>query len=182
MSRIARECAVSVKTVQQYYEILEETFLALRVPGWNRSGRRRLVAHPRFYLFDPGVTNALCHTLGENLDPVTRGRRFEQFVAQRISAEIHYAKLDAGIAYWRTNHGAEVDFLLHRGSRILGAIEVRSGRHAARDPLTGLRNFAEEHPQVPRFLLLPEARPRLLDEGVRVLSWNDFLRDVLPGL
>jgi predicted AAA+ superfamily ATPase len=114
-SNMARECAVSVKTAQQYYQILEDTFLAFRLPAWKKSVRKRLVSHPRYYFFDPGVTNVLAHTLTEQLNTRVRGRRFEQFVMGQILAAIEYKRLDLQLYYWRTNHGSEVDLLICRG-------------------------------------------------------------------
>ena len=46
-NNIARECSVSVKTVQQYYQILEDTFLVFHLPAWAKSERRRLVSQDR---------------------------------------------------------------------------------------------------------------------------------------
>lgn len=60
-SNVARKCAVSIKTVQEYYQILGDTFIAWRLDPWVKSIRKRLVAHPKYYLFDTGVTNAICH-------------------------------------------------------------------------------------------------------------------------
>lgn len=93
-NNIARECAVSAKTVQQYYQILEDTFLAVKLPAWTRSLRRRLVSSPRYYFFDPGVTNALSHTLAEEMNPKIFGRRFEQFVVNQMTAAIHNHRMD----------------------------------------------------------------------------------------
>ncbi len=181
-SNVARECGVSVKTAQQYYEILEDTFLAFRLPAWRKSARKRLVTHPRFYFFDTGVTNALCHTLGEQLNPAVRGRRYEQFVISQIMAEIHYQRLDFQLFYWRTNHGAEVDLLICRGQRILAAAEIKSSRLLGKEPFDGLRSFREENSGVPTFVLGVGQRERLLSDGTTVMSWDRFIEQTLPDL
>ncbi len=109
-NNIARECSVSVKTAKEYYQILEDTFLAFRLPAWTKSARRRLVSHPRYYFFDTGVTNTLAHTLTDQLNPKIFGHRFEQFVICQLMASIYYKRLDCQLYYWRTNHGAEGGF------------------------------------------------------------------------
>ena len=69
-NNVARECSVSVKTVQQYFQILEDTASGFsEIPAWNRSERRRLVSHPRYYFFDTGVTNILAHSINESTEP-----------------------------------------------------------------------------------------------------------------
>lgn len=178
---IARECAVSVKTVQQYFQILEDTFLAYRLSAWTRSGRRRLVAHPRYYLFDTGITNALAHTLGEQLNPVVYGRRFEQFVIGQILSCIQYRRLDYHLYYWRTNHGAEVDLLLCTGDRIRYALEIKSARGIVRENLTGLKSFIQDYPDVPAYVLGNGQRRHKLKEGITVIDWNEFILEELIG-
>ena len=181
-SSLARECGVSVKTAQQYYEILEDTFLSFRLPPWRKSARKRLVAHPRFYLFDTGVTNSLAHTLGRKLNPAVRGRRFEQLVITQIKAAIEYRRLDHQLFYWRTNTGAEVDLLICRGQSILAAIEIKSSRQLGKEPLTGLRSFRSDNPHVPAFVLGAGVRERLLGDKATAMSWDRFIEQVLPGL
>jgi len=174
-SNIARVCSISVKTVQQYYQILEDTFLAFRLPAWVKSARRRLVSHPRFYFFDTGVTNALAHTLSEQLNPQIRGRRFEQFVICQIMAFIDYKRLDIQPYYWRTNHGAEVDVLLCKGNKIVYALEIKSSKNIAGERLTGLKSFLEDNSDVPAYVLCADQNRRLLDNNITVLNWNDFI-------
>jgi len=181
-SNVARECAVSVKTAQQYYQILEDTFLATKLPAWQRSPRKRLVAHPRYYLFDPGITNALAHTLGSALDARTRGRRFEQLVITQIAAAIHYQRLDDQLYYWRTHHGAEVDLLICRGNEILCAVEIKSSRNIVKEALDGVASFRADHPTTPIFVLGEGQTRRLLADNLTVVNWDDFLREELPAL
>lgn len=183
-SNIARECAVSVKTVQQYYQILEDTFVAYRLPAWTVSPRKRLVSHPKFYLFDPGITNALTHSLHDPLPAGSKGRRFEQFVIGQIMAAIEYRRLGWQVSYWRTNHGAEVDLLIARGRKILAAVEIKSSENIARETLSGLKSFMSSHPGVPGYVLGHEQRKRLLGDDVFLLNWDDFLASLskdFPG-
>jgi predicted AAA+ superfamily ATPase len=171
-----------VKTAQQYYEILEDTFLVFRLPPWRRSARKRLVAHARYFFFDTGVTNSLAHTLGRELNPAVRGRRFEQLVITQILAAIEYGRLDCQLFYWRTNTGAEVDLLICRGQRILAAIEIKSSRQLGKEPLTGLRSFRSDHPHVPTYVLGAGVRERLLGDKTTAMSWDSFIKRVLPDL
>lgn len=180
-SNIARECSVSSKTVQQYYQILEDTFLAFKLPAWKRSARRRLVSSPRYYLFDPGVTNALAHTLTDRMGGSLLGRRFEQFVIGQLIASIHYQRLDYTLHYWRTNHGAEVDVLLCAGNRIVCALEIKSSRRIASESLTGLKSFLEDNPEVAAYVLGIQQKRRKLANGVTVMDWKDFIAEHLES-
>jgi uncharacterized protein len=170
---------LSSKTVQQYYQILQDTFLAIKLSAWDKSTRRRLVSHPKYYFFDTGVTNSLAHTLTDQLNPQIRGRRFEQFVICQITSFIHYNRLDTQMYYWRTNHGTEVDLLLCKGLQIICAVEIKSSRNIAGETLTGLKSFMEDNPGIPAYVLDVEQNRRLLDKGITVINWNDFIYEEL---
>jgi predicted AAA+ superfamily ATPase len=180
-STVARDCGVSVKTVQGYYEILEDTFLAYRLPAWTRSERKRLVSHPRYYLLDPGVTNALTQSLGRSLNAEVRGRRFEQWVVTTLWALIAYRKLELGLHFWRTHDGAEVDLLVTRGQEVLAALEIKNGARLLRRDLRGLRRFAEDYPNVPRWVIVPRGPARVREGDVIVTTLPDFVNENLPG-
>lgn len=181
-SNIARVCSISSKTVQQYYQILEDTFLTVKLPAWDKSARRRLVSHPRYYFFDTGVTNSLAHTLGDQLNPQIRGRRFEQFVICQLTSFIHYNRLDIQMYYWRTNHGAEVDVLLCIGLQIVCALEIKSSQNIAGESLSGLKSFMEDNPGIPAYALGAGQNKRLLDKDITVINWNDFIYEELNAI
>ena len=178
-NNIARECSVSVKTVQQYFQILEDTFIAFRVPAWTKSERRRLVSNPRYYFFDTGVTNALAHTLTDQLNPKVFGRRFEQFVICQLMTFIHYKRLDRQFYYWRTNHGAEVDLLLCIGNRIVCALEIKSSQNIAGEQLGGLKSFILDNPGIPAYVLGDRQNRRRLHGDITVINWDEFILEEL---
>jgi predicted AAA+ superfamily ATPase len=175
-SNIARECSVSTKTVQQYYQILEDTFIAYKLPAWNQKTRKRLVTHPRYYFFDPGITNTLAYTLHESISPSIKGRRFEQFVIGQILAILEYKRLRYQLYYWRTNHGAEVDLLIAQGTRILAAVEIKSSANISKENLTGLKSFLNSYPGVQAFVLGENQETRLLSERITLMNWDVFLK------
>jgi predicted AAA+ superfamily ATPase len=173
-SAVGRDASLATRTVQEYFGILEDTLIGVRLEAWRRSVRSRLVAHPRFYLFDTGVTNALNRRLAAPPDPVARGRLFEQWIVLECTRLLDYAKSEARLFFWRTNHGAEVDLLVERHGKLRLAAEVKAKRRIVGADLTGLRAFAAENPGVPRVVvsLVPEEH-RL--ENVGILPYRSFL-------
>jgi predicted AAA+ superfamily ATPase len=177
---LGRDALLTTTTVQEYYQILEDTLVGLRLEPWRHSPRRRLVGHPRFYLFDPGVTNALLRRLGAPLDPAWRGRLFEQWVVLECHRILDYRRAEARLFYWRTNHGAEVDLLVERHGRVRLAVEIKAKKKVAGADLSGLRSFAEVHPRVRRVVAAEVPEEYDLD-GVTVLPYREFLQR-LPRL
>ncbi len=178
-NNIARECFVSLKTVQQYYQILEDTFLAFKLPAWTKSLRKRLISHPRYYFFDTGVTNSLAHTLTDQMNPKIFGRRFEQFVVCQIMAVIHYNRLDYQLYYWRTHHGAEVDLLICGGNKIIYALEIKSSQNIVKENLAGLISFKNDNPDVSVYVLGKSQNRRQLENEITLINWNEFIIEEL---
>ena len=171
---MGRECQVPTRTVQSYYEILEDTLIALRLTPWRKSLRHRLVAHPKFYLFDLGVVNSLTRQLTAPPDPVRFGRLFEQFIILESHRYLDYLRSEAALYFWRTNHGGEVDLLVEKHGELVGAFEIKSTTQIAGPHLSGLRSFHKEYPKVPLHVIARVEHPYRIEE-VLVLPWKDYL-------
>ncbi len=176
-SATGRECQVAVRTVQSYYEILEDTLIGFRLQPWRKSLRKRLVAHPKFYFFDLGVVNGLTRQLTAPAEPLREGRLFEQFIILESYRMLNYLKSEAAIHFWRTNHGAEVDLVVEKHGRLKGAFEIKSTAHVTGHHLSGLRSFKAEHPGVPLYIIARVDHPYRIND-VLVLPWARYLENI----
>jgi len=174
---VASDAGVSARTVRSYFEILEDTLVGFRLEAWDKSPRGRLVAHPRFYFFDTGVTNALNRRLRGEPDPPMRGRLFEQWIVTECVRILDYQYPETRLFYWRTNHGAEVDLLFERHGKLRLAVEIKSRRTVSGADLSGLRSFAAAHPRTPRVIVATVPEPFTVD-SVEVLPWRKFFGDL----
>ena len=177
-SSMARECRLSIRTTQSYFEILEDTLIGFRLMPWRKSLRKRLVAHPKFYLFDTGVTNAISKRLKAPFDRAVTGKLFEQWIILETYRYLKYSRSEANLYFWRSNIGTEVDLLIEQYGKIIGAFEIKSTPHLANAHLAGLRSFHEEHPRVPCYLIGTADNAREM-AGVKILPWREYL-DSLP--
>ena len=91
-SNAARETGVSVKTIREYYQILEDTLIGRQLFPWKKLKKRRLIETSKFFFFDTGIVSALLNY--RSLTPGTReyGRAFEHFI--QCWAYRHYSRLD----------------------------------------------------------------------------------------
>lgn len=174
---IGRECQVPTRTVQSYYEILEDTLIGLQLRPWSKSLRKRLVSHPKFYFFDMGVTNSLNRQLTAPPDPVRTGRLFEQWIILETYRMLNYLGSEAGLFFWRTNHGAEVDLIIEKHGAPIGAFEIKSASHISGTHLSGLRAFREDYPDVPLHVVAQVENPFRL-EDVQVLPWKTYVESL----
>lgn len=179
VSGIAREAAVSRKTVEGFLEILEDLLLAFRVPVFSRRAKRRTAAHPKLYLFDAGVFRSLRPAGPLDRPEEIDGAALEGLVAQHLRAWIAYSGADAGLYTWRTLAGSEIDFVVY-GADAFHAIEVKNAARVRPEDMRGLRSFAADYPEAEPLLLYRGER-RLVIGGVSCLPVEDFLRELKPG-
>lgn len=91
-TNIGREVGNASKTIQEYYQISEDTLIAFRLGPYLKSARKRIVRHPKYYLFDIGVINTICGRIEISPKPGTYlyGKLFEHFIVLELYRLIHY--------------------------------------------------------------------------------------------
>ena len=177
-SNIARDCGVDSKTVKEYYQILIDTLLAVRIdPFKKRQSREIITKAPKYYLFDVGVANYLRKQHLEEERGEEFGRAFEHFLLMEILAYRSYSGQDFTINFWRTKTGLEIDFILARGEI---AIEIKGANRIDKRDLNALVVFAEEYSPKRNFLVCNEKEKRLHGK-IEILPWSNFLQELWAG-
>jgi uncharacterized protein len=176
-SSIARDADINPRTVQNYYQILEDTLLGVRLPAYRRSIRQRLRSAPKFYLFDLGVRNALERQLRSTPDATRYGKLFEHFIVQETHRTVQYSSSDGQVSFWRTKDDMEVDIIIESRGTVKAAVEIKSSERVSEQYLKGLLAFQADHPNVPCYVVakVPE---RYMVRSVTVLPWAQYLREL----
>lgn len=171
-STISRETGVSGKTVKGYYEILEDTLVAIKLEPYLKSARKRLVMHPKYYLFDIGVINAINGRtyISSVKGSSVYGMLFEHFVILETHRLIHYAEKPFRIFHWRSSHGAEVDMIIESVD-VVWAIEIKSSSVVKSGNLRGLKSFMEDHPNA-RPLCISTCDTPYMAGRIPIIPWR----------
>ena len=175
-SNIARESGVSHHTVREYYKILEDTLLGFFLLPYGKSIRKRMVQHPKFYLFDPGIVTTLTNRLRADLQENSYefGKAFEHFFLLEITRLNHYHRLDLALSFYRTERGAEVDCIIETPAGKTIAVEIKASANPSSSMLTGLKSFKEKAVDAQLILACRVERPQVIKD-VTVLPWQDAL-------
>lgn len=176
-SNAARDAGVSVKTIREYYQILEDTLVGRQLVPWRKSKKRRLIETAKFFFFDRGIVASLLEQRSLTQGTSEYGRAFEHFILQECWAYRHYSRIEFPITFWRTASGAEVDLILGEADV---AIEVKASA-AVGDRTKGLHLFHEENKSRKSFIVCKEPRPRKISSKVTVLPWKDFCTMLWDG-
>src|SRR3990172_1625552 len=173
------DAGIGYETARRYLEVLEDTLVAFRVPAWSGTARGSLIAHPKIYLFDIGVRNALLRRPLDRPLYDEKGLLLEHFIAQELHQRTGTLWPEARLFHYRTKHGAEVDFVLEVGRELWG-IEVKSARRASSDMLTGLASLADRTKRLKRKILVCMTNRRARVSDVEVLPIREFLAELPP--
>ncbi|MEA3560513.1 MAG: AAA family ATPase [Candidatus Omnitrophota bacterium] len=177
-SNIARDCGVDSKTVKEYYQILVDTLLAMRIePFKKRQSRKVITKAPKYYLFDIGVAGCLTKRWIEDVRGEEFGKAFEHFLLMEIIAYRSYKSRDFEINFWRTKSGLEVDFVLGRGEI---AIEIKGASRVSKKDLKGIAAFREEYSPKRSIIVCNEKEKRIHDK-IEILPWENFLHELWEG-
>ncbi len=178
-SRIARDVGADTKTVQSYFQILEDTLISYMLEPYHRSVRKRQRQAPRFYLFDTGVCRALSRTLNIPLNPGTYayGRAFEHFIVTEALRRNDYLKKDFRFSYIRTKDGAEIDLVVDRPGESTILIEIKSSTKVDQTDLRHLKKFMRDIPNSEALCLSQEPLPRIVDD-ISILPWENGLAKI----
>jgi predicted AAA+ superfamily ATPase len=177
VNALCRAAEIQHETARRYLDVLEDTLVLFRVPAWSGTDRASLTAHPKLYLFDVGVRNALLRRPLDRPLEDERGLLLEHFVAQELFRRTGTLWSDARLFHYRTKHGAEVDFVIEVGRELWG-IEVKASRRASPDMTTGLNSLGDRSKRLKRKIIvcLAERRARLGD--VEVVPIREFLAEL----
>jgi predicted AAA+ superfamily ATPase len=174
---LCKDAEIPYETARRYLEVLEDTLIVFRVPAWSGADVRSLVGHPRVFVFDSGVRNALLRRpLDRPLDD-ERGLLLEHFIAAEIRRRVENAWYGAKLYHFRDRGGAEVDFVLEVG-RELWAIEVKSGSDVRDLPRRGFEALAARSKHVKRrIVVFLGSRARRVDD-IEILPLASFLAEL----
>lgn len=177
LAALSQDAGIAHETVRRYIEVLEDTLLVFRIPAWSGSDRAGLVAHPKHFLFDLGVRNALLRRPLDRPLPDEMGLLFEHLIAYELVRRQGPLWPEAQVYYYRTKHGAEIDFVLEIG-REIWAIEVKASRRAPTN-VAGFDSLANRTKRLRRkIVVFLGPRPQRLGD-VEVLPLQSFL-ELLP--
>ncbi len=179
ISQVARECEVNRKVVEGFFHILEDLWLAWRLPVFTRKSKRRMTAHPKFYFFDAGVFRTLRPRGPLDRPEEIDGAALETLVFQEIRAVNDSLGLGYDLYYWRTAENQEVDLVLY-GEKGLIAIEVKRARSIRNQDMKGLQAFVRDYPMARAWLFYGGPDRRHLP-GIELIPLDQAL-PALPEL
>jgi len=112
---------LNYRNLKKHLNILEETFICKEITPFFKNRQKELSKNPKIFFMDMGFRNNLM----ENMNGLDK--RSDAGAIVENSVFIRLNELCGGINkinFWRTKSGAEVDFIIHVGDKII-PVEVK---------------------------------------------------------
>jgi len=188
-SNIARDCGVSSKTVQSYFELLVDMLLGYFIHPFTKNNKRNLIMHaPKFYLFDVGIANYLAKRNITELQGAEAGQALEHYLCLELYAYLKYNRIESRLLYWKTKTGLEVDFIVQEGKI---AIECKISKNIDKREYRGLLAFKDNFPEArlimvalvtsPRMVKIPTDQGTGMETEIEIMPLEFFLKQLWAG-
>ncbi len=145
-TELGRDVALAQPTVHRWLNLLETSYLLVRLPAYTVNRTKRLIKAPKIYWGDTGIA---LHLAGGEPD----GAHLENMVLHDLMAWRDARLERAELGYWRTSIGEEVDFVIEAEGKLL-PIEVKATARPRLADCTHLRTFRSEYGKKARAGLL----------------------------
>lgn len=182
-SKIASDAEIPKETIRRFFQILEDTLIAFRLPAFEpKRSLRRVSQRDRVFIFDVGVRNALLGLHRQPLPATELGGVFEQWLILQTLYTMRACHKPWRLSSYRTEAGAEVDLIIDTGRSLL-AVECKAGRNVRSGSLGGIRSFFEvAHKPAKAVVVYQGDRRQRLDARIEAVPFAEFLADQLPAL
>jgi len=154
-TELGRDVGLPQPTVHRWLNLLETSYLLVRLPAYAVNRTKRLVKSPRIFCGDTGIALHLGAT-------APAGAHLENLVLHDLLAWRDARADSVELAYWRTTLGEEVDFVVEAGGKLL-PIEVKATARPRLADCAHLRSFRREYGR--------KARAGLLLHTGRTVEW-----------
>ena len=162
-TQLGRDVALPQPTVHRYLNLLETSYMLVRLPAYAVNRTKRIIKSPKLYWADTGLALHLAH------ETEPRGAHLENAVLQDLLAWRDVRLERASLLYWRTTVDEEIDFVIEAEDRLL-PIEVKSTTRPRHVDARHLRAFQTEYGDKARAGLLLHAGQMVEWLGPRVLA------------
>lgn len=110
---LSRLLGVDVKTVQRYIQLLEDSYVILRLPALSTNPRKEISTTRKIYFFDNGIRNAVIDDFNPARMRNDQGQLWENFVVTELYKQRRNNGKGGQFYFWRSRSQAEVDLIIH---------------------------------------------------------------------
>lgn len=177
-NQLATDCRVSVPMIHSYCDVLEKTYMVRRLSPFVGNKRKEIVSNPVYYFIDNGFRNQALRDLSLNESRSDIGLLIENAVFQEILKFKEQNFFDFDIHFWRTQSGAEIDFILYKNDQHILPIEVKYRNMNQPNITKSIHSFIDAY-KIPMALIITKdyIDTRVVDGcEVKFIPFSDIIK------
>ena len=120
LSELGTQLGMNHKSVQRYLDLLEKSFVIIRLGGFSRNLRNEITKKEKYYFMDNGIRNALIAQFNGLSMRSDVGQLWENFFFIERLKYREYNSIYANRYFWRTYDQQEIDIVEERDGRLYG--------------------------------------------------------------
>ncbi len=168
-SGLGRSMGMTDKTIRQYVDHLEQTYMVRVLPPWFENLKKRQVKAPKVYLRDSGILHTLQSVSSQyELDahPLA-GASWEGFAIEQLIRIHGFSQ----VYFWATHASAELDlFVLHQGKRLGFEMKTTESPRIHRSMHTAYQDLRLDH----LFIIYPGRERVELDRNITAVGLQNI--------
>ena len=172
-SSLSNSLGISNVTVKNYIDLLAGTYMLEVINPYKSNLSKRVIKSPKVYISDTGLINAFLgiQTFNQLSGHPAIGTLWETLVLINLRAHFPFHRF----YFYRTSNGAEIDFIIEYGNRLL-AIECKS---SLSPKINKGSLFCMEDLKIEKMLIIaPVKESWRMKENIWVMALSDALEQI----
>jgi predicted AAA+ superfamily ATPase len=175
-SMLGESLGVSYHTVQNYLDLLEQTFILRSLKPYLSNVKKRIIKSPKIYIRDSGILHSMLNIQNMNgllghpgFGPSWEGYCIENIVSALNEWQAHF---------YRTSSGNEIDLILEKGKQKM-ALEFKAS--TAPKPSKGLYLSMDELGIEVVWIIAQTEDSYFLNDRIRVSTLENFIHQAIQN-
>lgn len=124
VAEIAGQLKVKSETVENYIDLLEKSYVLLKLPAYSNNPRKEISKMNKIYFWDNGIRNAVLDSFEDFVTRTDKGKLWENYVIGERIKWLKWNKPNTKCYFWRNYNQSEVDLIEIERSQI-SAYEIK---------------------------------------------------------
>jgi len=150
LNELSINLAIDIKTIARYLDLLEKTFVIIRLGGFSRNLRSEVVSKAKYFFVDNGIRNGVISQFNtlENRNDI--GQLWENFIMIERIKKKSYQHIYGQSYFWRTYEQREIDLIEERDGKLFPYEFKWSTKNEALPP----KEWMNAYPQAEKFTII----------------------------
>lgn len=152
LHELAVKTMMDVKTVENYIDILQKSFVIKYIGAYSGNLRNEITTKGKIYFYDTGMRNAVINNYNNLEDRNDIGALWENFLVMERIKKQEYSEIYSNNYFWRTYAGEEIDWVEERDGKLF-AYEFKWN---TKKKVGAPKNWTRQYPESEFSLVTPE--------------------------